>query len=86
MGIKILVADDDPDIRLSLSERLRWLGHEVITAPDGQAALAAVRRLWTVRGESCAWRQMPPAPEERESKRLDRRGSVPAEASYSSAH
>ena len=42
MGIRILVADDDADIRLSLSERLRWLGHEVVTAADGQAALAAV--------------------------------------------
>ncbi|HET7909111.1 MAG TPA: response regulator [Nitrospira sp.] len=42
MGIRILVADDDADIRMSLSERLRWLGHEVITAADGQAALGAV--------------------------------------------
>jgi signal transduction histidine kinase len=42
MGIRILVADDDPDIRLSLSERLCWLGHDVVTAGDGQAALAAV--------------------------------------------
>lgn len=42
MGIRILVADDDADIRMSLSERLRWLGHEVVTAADGQAALAAV--------------------------------------------
>jgi signal transduction histidine kinase len=42
MGIRILVADDDPDISMSLSERLRWLGHEVVTAADGQAALAAV--------------------------------------------
>jgi signal transduction histidine kinase len=42
MGIRILVADDDPDIRMSLSERLRWLGHEVVTAADGQGALAAV--------------------------------------------
>lgn len=42
MGIRILVADDDADIRMSLSERLRWLGHEVITAADGQAALIAV--------------------------------------------
>jgi signal transduction histidine kinase len=42
MGIRILVADDDPDIRMSLCERLRWLGHEVVTAGDGQAALAAV--------------------------------------------
>jgi signal transduction histidine kinase len=42
MGIRILVADDDADIRMSLSERLRWLGHEVITAADGHATLAAV--------------------------------------------
>ena len=42
MGIRILVADDDPDIRMSLSERLRWLGHDVVTAGDGQAALKAV--------------------------------------------
>jgi signal transduction histidine kinase len=42
MGIRILVADDDPDIVLSLSERLRWLGHDVVTARDGQAAVMAV--------------------------------------------
>ena len=42
MGIRILVADDDPDIRMSLAERLRWLGHEVVEAADGRAALAAV--------------------------------------------
>lgn len=42
MGIRILVADDDPDIVLGLSERLRWLGHDVVTAYDGKAALAAV--------------------------------------------
>lgn len=42
MGIRILVADDDPDIVLSVSERLRWMGYEVITASDGCAALSAV--------------------------------------------
>jgi signal transduction histidine kinase len=42
MGIRILVADDDPDIVLSLSERLRWLGHDVVAACDGQAAVMAV--------------------------------------------
>src|SRR5688500_14450081 len=42
MGIRILVADDHPDTVMSLSERLRWLGHDVVTAADGQAALAAV--------------------------------------------
>ncbi|BFU97099.1 MAG: putative Histidine kinase [Nitrospira sp.] len=42
MPIRILVADDEPDILLSLAERFRWLGHEVITAEDGQAAVTAV--------------------------------------------
>jgi signal transduction histidine kinase len=42
MSIRILVADDDADIVMSLSERLRWMGHEVVTAADGHAALAAV--------------------------------------------
>ncbi|HLZ34978.1 MAG TPA: response regulator [Nitrospira sp.] len=42
MGIHILVADDEPDILFSLTERLRWMGHDVVTAGDGQAALAAV--------------------------------------------
>ena len=42
MGIRILVADDDPDIVLGLSERLRWMGHDVVSASDGQAALNAV--------------------------------------------
>ena len=42
MGIRILVADDDPDIVMGLSERLRWLGHEVVVAGDGQAAVTAV--------------------------------------------
>jgi signal transduction histidine kinase len=42
MGIRILVADDEPDILSSLAERLRWMGHEVTTAADGQAAVSAV--------------------------------------------
>lgn len=40
--MRILVADDEPDIVLGLSERLTWMGHEVVTAGDGQAALSAV--------------------------------------------
>ncbi len=40
--MRILVADDEPDIVLALSERLKWMGHEVVTAGDGKAALAAV--------------------------------------------
>ena len=42
MGIRILVADDEPDIVLSLSDRLKWLGHAVTSACDGQAALTAL--------------------------------------------
>lgn len=42
MGICILVADDEPDILFSLAERLRWMGHDVVTAEDGQAAVSAV--------------------------------------------
>ena len=42
MGIRILVADDEPDIVLGLSDRLKWLGHEVTSACDGQAALTVL--------------------------------------------
>jgi signal transduction histidine kinase len=42
MGIRILVADDEPDIVLGLSDRLKWLGHEVTSAYDGQAALTVL--------------------------------------------
>ncbi len=42
MGIRILVADDEPDLLETLSERLRWLGHDVTAVTDGQAALAAL--------------------------------------------
>lgn len=42
MGIRILVADDDPDIVLGLSHRLEWLGYEVTPACDGQAVLTAL--------------------------------------------
>jgi len=42
MGIRILVAADEPDILFTLAERFRWMGHEVITAGDGQAAVTAV--------------------------------------------
>lgn len=42
MGIRILVADDEPDIVLSVSERLRWLGHDVFSAADGAAALVVL--------------------------------------------
>jgi len=36
---KILVADDEPDVLLIVSERLRRSGHEVEYAPDGTQAI-----------------------------------------------
>lgn len=39
----VLVVDDDPAIRESLSRELRAGGYDTITAADGHAALAAVR-------------------------------------------
>lgn len=38
---RILVVDDNPDIRVSLKQLLELLGYEVITARDGAAALKA---------------------------------------------
>jgi sigma-B regulation protein RsbU (phosphoserine phosphatase) len=40
----ILVIDDEPVARLSLSGRLKKLGYRVLEAPDGVAGLAAIRR------------------------------------------
>jgi two-component system nitrogen regulation response regulator NtrX len=42
---RILVVDDDPDIRSSLELCLQYEGFEVVTAPGGAAALDAVERL-----------------------------------------
>ena len=42
MGIRILVADDEPDIVLGLSDRLKFSGHEVVSAGDGHEALTAL--------------------------------------------
>ena len=39
---KVLVVDDEPDIVLFLRVNLEMQGHEVATAADGEAALAAV--------------------------------------------
>lgn len=40
---RILVVDDDPDILALVRFKLEATGHEVLTAPDGVAGLAAVR-------------------------------------------
>jgi DNA-binding NtrC family response regulator len=37
--LKILLVDDEPDLLLSLAQLLRADGHQVETAPDGEAAL-----------------------------------------------
>jgi len=41
---RILVVDDDPSIRLVIRDRFAAMGHEVETASDGRAALAAIKR------------------------------------------
>lgn len=41
---KILVADDNVDIREMLALLLRRLGHEVVVAADGEAAVALAKR------------------------------------------
>ena len=43
MPADILIAEDDPNILLSLRYLLERAGHGVRTATDGEAALAAVR-------------------------------------------
>ena len=35
---RILVVDDDQDILSALRKRLTWMGHEVLTAEDGETA------------------------------------------------
>jgi CheY-like chemotaxis protein len=43
---KILVVDDNRDAADTLAVLLRGLGHMVEAAYDGQAAVAAARRMW----------------------------------------
>jgi signal transduction histidine kinase len=44
MGIAILVVEDNIDIATVLRDRLQAMGHEVLTAYDGQAGLDAVEK------------------------------------------
>jgi CheY-like chemotaxis protein len=41
---RLLVMDDEEMIRATLRESLEYLGYEVITVPDGQAAVAEVKK------------------------------------------
>ncbi len=43
-ALTIVVADDDPDIRRLVADILRDEGYRVLTAADGQEALALIRR------------------------------------------
>jgi DNA-binding response OmpR family regulator len=40
----VLVVDDDPDIQRLLNIKLGRAGYEVMTAPNGEAAIAAARK------------------------------------------
>jgi DNA-binding NtrC family response regulator len=42
MQARILIVDDDHDILSALKTRLMWMGHEVLTAEDGEQALKRV--------------------------------------------
>jgi CheY-like chemotaxis protein len=42
---RILLVEDDPDVRLSCAELLRDLGHTVVAVDDGAIALSEIPRL-----------------------------------------
>ena len=44
---KILIADDEPNILISLEYLMKREGYEVVVARDGDEALAAIRRART---------------------------------------
>ena len=44
MKAKFLLVDDDADILESIESRLKWMGHEVVTAMDGDVALNLIDR------------------------------------------
>lgn len=39
---RILISDDDPEIREALSRLLTHVGHEVVTVPDGRACMREI--------------------------------------------
>ena len=40
---KVLIADDEPDVRVFVQAALENDGHQILTASDGEAALAKAR-------------------------------------------
>ena len=44
MSVKVLIADDEPNIVISLEFMLKREGYEVLVARDGPQALEAIRR------------------------------------------
>lgn len=44
MSVKVLVADDEPNIVVSLEYMMKREGYDVLVARDGPAALATIRR------------------------------------------
>lgn len=40
---RIMVVDDDPDVRASLADALRLAGYDVVSAPDARTALLDMR-------------------------------------------
>ena len=44
MTRKVLIADDEPNILISLEFLMKREGHQVVVARDGDEALAAIRR------------------------------------------
>ena len=44
MTHKVLIADDEPNILISLEFLMKREGHQVVVARDGDEALAAIRR------------------------------------------
>ena len=44
MRAKILIVDDDRDIRLGLENRVTWMGHDPITAENGKDALRLIEQ------------------------------------------
>jgi DNA-binding response OmpR family regulator len=54
---KILIVDDDPDVRLSLQLRLTANQYEVISASDGVASIAETRARFDDPGPGAAGRR-----------------------------